>query len=60
MRADDYTPPDLTQIDYKDPRAIDYWSRALEVEPERLREAARKAGPLVEEVKKLLGTYGVG
>jgi hypothetical protein len=55
-----YTPPDLTQIDYKDPRAIDYWSRTLEVEQERLRKAAQKAGPLVENVKKELGTFGVG
>jgi hypothetical protein len=55
-----YTPPDFTKVDCSDPRALDYWSRTLEVPPEKLREAARKAGPLLEDVKKELGSFGVG
>jgi hypothetical protein len=60
MAAEKYAPPDMTKVDCNDPRAVDYWSRTLEVPPERLREAARKAGPLLEDVKKELGSFGVG
>ena len=36
-----------------------FWSRTLEVSPERIQEAVRKAGTLVEEVKRELGIAGV-
>jgi hypothetical protein len=55
----EYTPPDLTQIE-SNPQALDYWARTLETEPERLRRAVRKVGPLVEDVKHELGSYGPG
>jgi hypothetical protein len=57
--ARDYVPADPTQVDAADPRAIDYWSRTLEVSPERLREVLRKAGPLLEDIKHELGSFGV-
>ena len=55
----DYVPPDPTQIESKR-EALDYWARTLETDPERLRRALKKAGPLVEDVKKELGSYGPG
>ncbi len=56
---EDYVPPDLTRVDPQDERALDYWSRTLEVPPERIREAARKAGTSLEEVKRELGIAGL-
>ncbi len=57
---EDYVPPDPTRIDIQDARALDYWSRTLEVPPERIREAVRRAGtPVLEEVKRELGIAGV-
>ena len=55
----EYTPPDLTQIELK-PEALDYWSRTLETQPERIRKAVQKVGPILETVKKELGIGGVG
>jgi len=55
----DYTPPDPTQIESK-PEALEYWARTLETDPERLRGALRKVGPLLEDVKHELGSYGAG
>ena len=54
-----YRPPDLLTIENK-PEALDYWARTLETDPERIRRAMRKVGPLVEDVKRELGSYGVG
>ena len=54
-----YAPPDPLSIEDK-PEAYRYWARTLEVEESRLRKAARKAGPLVDDVKKELGSYGPG
>ena len=59
-KAAQYIPPDLTRIEGDNPAAIDYWSRTLEVRPERLRKAVAKAGPLLEDVKQELGIAGVG
>ena len=53
-----YTPADMTVIEGDQPAAIDYWSKTLEVRPERLKEAVRKAGPLLEDVKRELGIGG--
>jgi hypothetical protein len=54
-----YTPPDQTVVENK-PEALEYWARTFETTPERVGEALRKAGPLVEDVKKEIGSYGVG
>ena len=54
-----YTPPDPTVIEDK-PEAVRYWSRALETDEERIRQALRRVGPLVEDVKHELGSYGPG
>ena len=56
--ASSYIPPDPISIEGDRPEAIAYWSAALEVKPERLREAVAKAGPLVEDVKRELGIGG--
>ena len=34
--------------------------RTLETDEDRLRRAVRRVGPLVEDVKRELGSYGVG
>lgn len=55
----DYQPPDPTQIETK-PEALTYWARTLETEEEAVRKAVKKVGPLLEDVKKELGSYGTG
>jgi hypothetical protein len=60
MENPPYAPCDMTRVELGAPGALDYWARTLEVAPERLREAARKAGPLLEDIKKELGIGGVG
>lgn len=42
------------------PEALDYWARTLETQPERIRKAVQKVGPILETVKKELGIGGVG
>lgn len=54
-----YVPPDPTAIEDK-PAAYEFWSRTLEFEEERIRKAVRKVGPLVEDVKHELGSFGPG
>ena len=54
-----YTPPDPTLIELK-PEALDYWARALETKPDKIRKAVQKVGPVLETVKKELGIGGVG
>ena len=56
--SENYEPPDPTEIE-ADPEALDFWSRTLEVPPERLRQAVTRAGPLLENVKRELGIAGV-
>ncbi|HZM35049.1 MAG TPA: DUF3606 domain-containing protein [Burkholderiales bacterium] len=58
MERPDYVPPDLTRIE-SSAESIRYWASTLEVEQDRLRSAVRKAGPLLEDVKKELGIAGV-
>lgn len=53
-----YSPADPTKVESSD-EAIRFWSRTLEVEEDRLREAVKKAGPMLEDVKKELGIAGV-
>jgi hypothetical protein len=54
----DYVPPDPTQIELK-PEAIDYWSRTLEMDADRIRKAVQKVGPGLDKVKQELGIAGV-
>jgi hypothetical protein len=54
-----YAPPDPAKIETK-PEAIDYWARALETDPDKIRQAIRKVGPMLDQVKQELGIGGVG
>jgi DNA-directed RNA polymerase subunit F len=40
--------------------ALDYWARTLETDPEKIRKAVEKVGPVLETVKRELGIGGVG
>jgi 23S rRNA (guanosine2251-2'-O)-methyltransferase len=53
-----YVPPDPTRIEDK-PEALDYWSRTLETDAEKIRRAVRKVGSSLEKVKQELGIGGV-
>ena len=53
-----YVPPDPTRIEDK-PEALDYWSRTLETDADKLRRALRKVGGSLEKVKQELGIAGV-
>ena len=54
-----YTPPDPTRIELE-PEALDLWARTLEADPEKIRRAVRKVGPMLEQVKLELGIGGAG
>jgi hypothetical protein len=54
-----YTPPDPTRIDLR-PEALDFWARTLETDPQKIREAVQKVGPMLEQVKLELGIGGPG
>jgi Protein of unknown function (DUF3606) len=54
----EYRPPDPTVIEVK-PQALEYWARTLETDPEKIRKAVQKVGPVLETVKKELGIAGV-
>jgi hypothetical protein len=56
----DYIPPDPTMIDADSREALRYWSKTLETDPEKIRRAVRKVGPVLEQVKTELGIGGVG
>lgn len=56
----EYIPPDPTVIDAGSVAALSYWSKTLETDPERIRRAVEKVGPLLEDVKAELGIAGVG
>lgn len=55
----DYVPKDLTEIDPSRPENLDYWARTLEADPQKIRQAVAKVGPVLETVKKELGISGV-
>jgi hypothetical protein len=59
-RTDEYVPPDPTLIDAGNRDALDYWSKTLETDPEKIRRAVQKVGPVLEQVKTELGIGGVG
>ena len=54
----EYRPPDPTFIELKR-EALDYWARTLETDPEKIRKAVQKVGPVLEKVKQELGIAGV-
>jgi hypothetical protein len=55
-----YSPPDPAQIDADNPEALRFWARTLETEEDRIRQAVRKVGPMLEQVKQELGIGGPG
>ena len=59
-KPEEYIPPDPTVIDADNRGALDYWARTLETDPDKIRRAVRKVGPVLEQVKTELGIGGVG
>jgi len=57
MAAPGYTPPDPTLIETR-PQALEFWARTLETDPEKIRRAVEKVGPVLETVKRELGIGG--
>jgi len=55
-----YAPPDPAKIDADNPEALRFWAGALETNEDRLRQAVRKVGPMLEQVKQELGIGGPG
>ena len=60
MASDEYVPPDPTLVEVKQPQALEFWARTLETDPEKLRRAVQKVGPVLDTVKTELGIGGVG
>jgi hypothetical protein len=58
-KGSSYVPPDPAKIDADNPEALRFWARTLETKEERIRQAVRKVGPMLEKVKKELGIAGV-
>jgi len=54
-----YVPPDPAKIDAENPEALKFWARTLETKEDKIRQAVRKVGPMLEKVKKELGIAGV-
>jgi len=55
-----YAPPDPAKIDADNPEALRFWAGTLETNEDRLRQAVRKVGPMLEQVKQELGVGGPG
>jgi hypothetical protein len=55
-----YAPPDPAKIDADNPEALHFWARTLETKEDRIRQAVRKVGPMLEKVKQELGIGGIG
>ncbi|HXJ50607.1 MAG TPA: DUF3606 domain-containing protein [Burkholderiales bacterium] len=55
-----YAPPDPAKIDADNPEALRFWAGTLETNEDRLRQAVRKVGPMLEQVKQELGIGGPG
>jgi Protein of unknown function (DUF3606) len=55
----EYVPPDPAQIDAQNPEALRFWARTLETKEDKIRQAVRKVGPMLEKVKQELGIAGV-
>ena len=54
-----YVPPDPAKIEIDNPEALRFWARALETKEDKIRQAVRKVGPMLEKVKTELGIAGV-
>jgi len=56
--SDDLTkkrPQDATKININEPYEVTYWTKALGVDAETLKQAVKKVGVMVADVKKYLG-----
>jgi hypothetical protein len=56
----EYAPPDPAKIEADNPEALRFWARTLETKEDKIRQAVRKVGPMLDQVKKELGIGGVG
>jgi Protein of unknown function (DUF3606) len=54
-----YAPPDPAKIDADNPEALRFWARTLETREDKIRQAVRKVGPMLDKVKQELGIAGV-
>jgi hypothetical protein len=54
----EYIPPDPAKIEADNPEALHFWARTLETEEDKIRQAVRKVGPMLEQVKTELGIAG--
>jgi hypothetical protein len=54
-----YAPPDPAKIDADNPEALRFWARTLETKEDKIRQAVRKVGPMLDKVKQELGIAGV-
>ena len=60
LDSKNYAPPDPAKIDADNPEALRFWAGTLETNEDRLRQAVRKVGPMLEQVKQELGIGGPG
>jgi hypothetical protein len=58
-KPEEYVPPDPASIEVNEPEALRFWARTLETPQDKLMQAVRKAGPMLDAVKKELGIAGV-
>src|SRR5690606_16460483 len=56
----DYPDLDEAGIPHIEPDEVQRWARTLDVPAQRLREAIRRVGPVVDDVKRFLGSDGKG
>jgi hypothetical protein len=50
--------PDRIRINVNESWEVDYWTRKFGVEPQSLKDAVSKVGPMVEDVQRHLGKSG--
>lgn len=55
-----YVPPDPAKIEIDNPEALHFWARSLSTDEDKVRQAVRKVGPMLDKVKTELGIGGVG
>ena len=48
-------PADRDRINVNEPYELAYWSKELGVTPDKIKEAVKKVGVMVKDVKKHLG-----
>jgi hypothetical protein len=48
-------PADDTRVNTSQDHEVKYWSEKFGVTPKRLKDAVKKVGPMVKDVKKELG-----